>query len=712
MSSHAVTEGVDLEAELHKQRLELRCMARKAFWEADNSETLRRTMLRRSHPMRGPFHPGDWVLYWVRKTSPNRLASGRWHGPGRVICQAGSSVVWISHGTTVLRCPPENVRPASLREWQHVTSSEDGLPTKNAGGANAFLDLMGSPAPVPPASHPTTSELTQVFEAGVPGVVPVAKLGQPEQELTPQVSQAADGAEGSVEVEREPDHGQESAAPSAPSALPDSVAADPVNVPVPESDEGLLSETVFLTSEDSGILDDKGDSLCTFSHLEAGSPNSGPPLAEDGLPFIEAPMECSEHQAFCLEIPMKAKSYRQCLRAPREQMSLPATISKRARSEVYLKDLNAQERLLFDQAKDKEIQCWLQTSAIKAVLRRSLNPEQILKSRWILTWKSPEPGESQRRAKARLVVLGFQDPKLVEVMRDAPTLSREGRAIVLQSVASSKFTLTSFDIKTAFLRGKADASNPLAMEPPVELRRALNLQDSEVCQLLGNAYGRVDAPLLFYKQLLALGFVRHPLEPCVFMLYTEQKLSGVLGMHVDDGVGGGDASFNAKLQELAKTLPFGSRKSNDFVFTGIHLQQLPDHSIRASQSMYVQTIPQIDIGRPRRMTPDALINESERSKLRGLVGSLQYAVTHTRPDLAAKLGEVQGQITTATVQTLLLANKVLREAQEYHQVCTYFLPIKPDDITFVSFGDASFASSKNLILIPIKESWCAPRIPA
>ena len=705
MSSHAISEGMDLEAELHKQRLELRCMARKAFWEADNSETIRRAMLRRSHPMRGPFHPGDWVLYWARKTSPNRLASGRWHGPGRVICQEGSSVVWISHGTTVLRCPPENVRPASLREWQHAASSEESLPTKNAGGANAYLDLTGSPTPVPPSSVQTSSETTQVFEAGVPSGVPSARppeddLGQPEQELTPQVSQTADGAEGNVEVEREPDFGQESAAPSVPSALPDNVVSNPVDVPVPGSDEGLLTETIYLASEDLGISDDKGDNLFTFTHLEASGPNSGPPLAEDGLPFVEEPLTCSEQQAFCLEIPMKAKSYQRCLRAPREQMSLLATISKRAKSEVYLKDLSAQERQLFDQAKDKEIQCWLQTSAIKAVLRRSLNPEQILRSRWILTWKSPEPGESQRKAKARLVVLGFQDPKLVEVMRDAPTLSREGRAIVLQSVASSKFTLTSFDIKTAFLRGKADANNPLAMEPPVELRRALNLKDSEVCQLLGNAYGRVDAPLLFYKelckQLLALGFTRHPLEPCVFMLYTEQQLSGVLGMHVDDGVGGGDARFNAKLQELAKTLPFGSRKSGEFVFTGIHLQQLPDHSIKASQSSYVQNIPQIDIGRPRRLTPEALITEPERTKLRGLVGSLQYAVTHTRPDVAAKLGEVQGQITTATVQTLLLANKVLREAQEYHQVCTYYLPIKPEELTFVSFGDASFASSKNL----------------
>ena len=298
------------------------------------------------------------------------------------------------------------------------------------------------------------------------------------------------------------------------------------------------------------------------------------------------------------------------------------------------------------------------------------------------------------------MVLGYQDPKLVEVMRDAPTLSREGRAVVLQSVASAKFTLTSFDIKTAFLRGKASADNSVGMEPPPELRQALKLKESEICQLLGNAYGRVDAPLLFYKelckQLLALGFTRHPLEPCVFMLYTGHQLNGILGMQVDDGVGGGDTKFNAKLQELEKKLPFGSRKYRDFVFTGIHLQQLPDFSIRASQSSYVRNIPQIDIGRPRRMTPEAQINESERSKLRGLVGSLQYAVTHTRPDIAAKLGEVQSQITQATVQTLLLANKVLREAQEHHAVCIYFLPITPSELTFVSFGDASFASSKNL----------------
>ena len=298
------------------------------------------------------------------------------------------------------------------------------------------------------------------------------------------------------------------------------------------------------------------------------------------------------------------------------------------------------------------------------------------------------------------MVLGFQGPKLTEVSRDAPTLSREGRALVLQTTASMQFQLGSFDIKTAFLRGKADSQNPLAMDPPKELRKALGLKDDEVCQLLGNAYGRVDAPLLFYKelclQLEGLGFTRHPLEPCVFMLYTGSKLHGILGMHVDDGVYGGDKVFLDRIAQLQQKLPFGSQKSQNFTFTGIHLEQFPDFSIKASQSEYVQAISQIDIGRPRRMQPDAPVSEQERSKLRGLIGSLQYAISHTRPDMASKLGEIQTQVTQATVQTLLHANKVLREAQEQSSVCIFYLPIPRDDLTFASFGDASFANSRTL----------------
>ena len=242
------------------------------------------------------------------------------------------------------------------------------------------------------------------------------------------------------------------------------------------------------------------------------------------------------------------------------------------------------------------------------------------------------------------------------------------------------------------------------MEPPEELRKKLNLSAAQVCALVGNAYGRVDAPLLFYKelskQLKDLNFRVHPLEPCVFLLESnvnnQRILHGILGVHVDDGICGGDEFFHQQLQKLSKSLPFGSFKSRKFTFTGIQLEQLPDSSIRASQSEYIHRIVAIDVGKPRRETPDSALTESKKSKLRALVGSLQYAVTHTRPDLAAKLGEVQANMAHPKVSTMLLCNKVLREAQENSQVQICFRSIPVEKVTHVSFGDASFASAKQL----------------
>ncbi|CAE7671894.1 GIP [Symbiodinium sp. CCMP2592] len=523
LTAHALAEGDGLESERYRQRLELRCRARRAFMDADNSQAIRRATLRRSNPVRGPFTAGMWVLYWIKKSSPNRLAAGRWHGPAKVICIEGTSVVWLAHGTNIIRSAPENLRPASLREWQHLTDSQFQEPLKNAGGASSYLDLTGvseGNQSAPPNVVPPASTEPSIIMPMSPMVVPNPtqsapvtesdEIGQPEQELTPQVSQEA------TEVERAPS--TEVAAPSGSSAAP-TVAPQgetflgPHEVPIPESDEGLMCEHVYAASSETGILNELGQELINFTTVQTSAEFPGPPLAEDGLPFVTDPLQHSEHQAFCLEVPIKPKDLKKWLveSAP-EQLITVAAAGKRSRAEVCLKGLSSKEVSLFEAAKQKEITCWLQTSAIRAILRRKLNPEQILKSRWILTWKPPEEGETQHRAKARLVVLGYQDPKLVEVMRDAPTLSREGRALVLQTIASKKFRLGSVDIKTAFLRGKADETNPLAMEPPKELRKALNLKDDEVCQLLGNAYGR--------------GILR-----------------GILGMHVDDGVCGGDKDF-------------------------------------------------------------------------------------------------------------------------------------------------------------------------
>ena len=78
-----------------------------------------------------------------------------------------------------------------------------------------------------------------------------------------------------------------------------------------------------------------------------------------------------------------------------------------------------------------------------------------MRARWVLTWKS------SGKAKARLCVLGFQDPDLTDVSRDSPTLSTASEALIMQWVVSHKCRLISGVIKTAFLSGDEDVRTSL-----------------------------------------------------------------------------------------------------------------------------------------------------------------------------------------------------------------------------------------------------------
>ena len=62
--------------------------------------------------------------------------------------------------------------------------------------------------------------------------------------------------------------------------------------------------------------------------------------------------------------------------------------------EVNERKMTESDRNLFIKAKELELQSWI---------------DRIMRARWVLTWKS------SGKAKARLCVLGFQDPDSTEV---------------------------------------------------------------------------------------------------------------------------------------------------------------------------------------------------------------------------------------------------------------------------------------------------------
>ena len=235
------------------------------------------------------------------------------------------------------------------------------------------------------------------------------------------------------------------------------------------------------------------------------------------------------------------------------------------------------------------------------------------------------------------------------------------------------------------------------------MRELLGMEQHQICLLEGNAYGRVDAPLLFYREfrkcLEEVGFTAHPLDNCLYLLRDPKDpkiLNGIVGTHVDDGLGAGNHKFSYALQQLQKKLPFGSHEKRKFRFTGLEIEQLPDFSIKVSQEKYVQRITPIDIPKLRRAEVDSPITPQELNKLRGICGSLQYAAVHSRPDVAAKVAHLQKGITKATVQTLLDANRVLKETQEFANTSVIVRPIPMTELCFASFGDASFASAKQM----------------
>ena len=650
-SAHALAESDTPEGVQFRNSLQRREQARRAFIQADNDSACRRALLRRSRPGSVEYGSGDWVLYWKKTVGNQRGARGRWHGPAQVITVEQRRVVWLSHGGYLIRASPQHLRPASLREYRALPRDVDGrvrdeVIDPKTRNFHALTDVPPDdvtdyePSIAPTAEGPQTND-------------------QPEQEVSPPLSASGGG----MGLEEENDYEDPSMIPT---NVPENGDLGGIGVPVPMDDE-------------------EDDSLICFGDDIAGPPQV-PGLWE--IEINDVP-----------DIPHKQDLANKDF----AEMILVATTAKKQRVEVKWRDLNEHDRALFRQAKDKEVRAWIEHDTVERLAKGSLPPNRIMRCRWILSWKPPLPDTTVYRPKARLVILGFEDPDISVVPNDAPTLSKDEKQLILQKVSSNRWPLLNFDISTAFLKGEGDGRE-LGIYPPPEISSALGMKEGEQCGLQGGAYGRIDGPYLWYqafkRTLEELGFVPCPLDGCVFALVTPDDqgkpwVRGVLGIHVDDGLGGGDEYFMEVIGNLRQKYSFGAFNIGEFDFCGIRYRQLGDGSIELCQKGYVEHIEPIQVQRHRRKTPQAPVTESERQCLRQLCGSLQYAAVQTRPDICAKVGLLQSAIPRAHIEDLLEANRVLLEAKN-HPVTILVVPIPEDQVAFCGFSDASFETKKGV----------------
>ena len=543
-----LADGESPEGLQFRQHLLLRESARKAFVQADNSEKLRRAFLRRQRPHRGRYASGTLVMFW----RPGRgEASGQWHGPARTIIHESDHVVWLSHSSRVFRVAPEHVRCLSEREAVQDGSLLDvdtmNVPLKDHGrGVFQYEDLTGQAIPFIPEETVSINNQSNLPANQSTGNIPSTEPQQPDSEpgaIPPSVNSNAYTPTTPVSQQ------------SNENAIDDDVELEPKDIPVPSdsSDDGLTVEDYWIQQEDKLIrvhktprnhaFDPTMTSKCPVDilHLsdERYTAGNAPGQAlwskQDvrdldesnwqtdmnwtGVTIFsivndagqtrdisEEVLHLETQQCFACEIFLNQNDMDTWSQSPEQFAMVASAAAKRQRAEVKVKDLSPDELEQFRSAKDKEITQWLDTSTVRKIMRDKIPSQNILRCRWVLTWKELDALDAaregtDRRAKARLVILGYEDPDITDIPRDSPTLQKESRSLVLQLCASRKWTVRSFDTKTAFLRGSKRDNRILGMEPPMEMREKLHLKEQEICELLKSAYGLVNAPYLWYQEL-------------------------------------------------------------------------------------------------------------------------------------------------------------------------------------------------------------------
>ena len=639
LPSHMLADEETARGISFRQQLACRETARKAFHESDNDQAMRRAILRRSRPTREMYSPGEWVMCW--KKIGNHAS---WIGPAKVIQHFDQNNIWCELTGRLFKIAPEMTRPVTSLESQRIPSWTPESETK--------------PSPAR-TSNPEAEEEERTAEEDT------TVQTTPEERTNQDTESRRSSHTSSEQPDLEPE-----------ASMSPRQEIDPANIPVPSTDE-----------EDELVCD---HILCMDVDPEI---HAGVPEMKDACWRAEYCVEQSDIDQWRKES------------NPRE-LAFLVTNAKKQRTEVKMSQLTAEEKLKFQEAKKAEISNWLKTGTVSKILRNQLREDQILRCRWILVWKPVEPSTDADRnqptkykPKARLVVLGYMDPELESIPRDSPTLGRQSRMLILQMIASNRWSVKSFDIKSAFLQGTR-GDRLLGLEPVDELKEAMGLKSNEICKLDKSAYGLIDAPFLWFKSLDAslkeLGFIAAPFDPCVYLLWNPEAKtpSGILGVHVDDGICGGDEFFDRQIKLLEQKYPFGSKQMTNFTFTGVEIAQKPDMSIELSQSKYVSNIESIPIDTNRRKGLEEPVTPKEQHNLRALVGSLQYAAVNTRPDLSSRLSYLQSEINKATVQTLLDANRILHEAKRHKDTTIKIQPINPEEFRFLVFSDASFSSPK------------------
>jgi len=278
--------------------------------------------------------------------------------------------------------------------------------------------------------------------------------------------------------------------------------------------------------------------------------------------------------------------------------------------------------------------------------------------------------------KARLVLKGYMQRFGIDYLEIfAPVLRLNTLRLILCLVACHGWKIRQMDVKTAFLNGQLDEDTEIYMVQPPHF--AIPGSECKVCKLLKSIYGLKQAPRCWYltlhKFLVSIGFVRCVKEACLYIKRVGDSVV-LLSVYVDDITitGNNNADIEKACDSLKSQFKMTDLSALKSIL-GIKVE-VKDKVVTMSQQRYIDVLLEkfgMNDSKPV-STPEVVGHDLEPSKLSDeefkklnmqyceLVGSLQYLVTATRPDIANAVQNLSKYLSKYDESHWKQAKRVLR----------------------------------------------------